>query len=288
MTTQEIYNEIVSDKASFEQLVALQPETDSSQQLLDDVASPARVANWRLFTWMIARAHKVLQDLFDFHKTWIEQRIAQNKVGSAPWYRLRSLEYQHGDNLVYDSNSLSFKYATVNAAAQVVKRAAIVEAANTLIIKIANLSGTNIIPLTDEELEGFRAYMKKVKFAGVKILVVSREADELRISLRVYYNPLVMAPDGSLLSDPAVFPVVDTLNSYIKNLPFNGIFNTTGLTDMLQATNGVVDPIVLTTEARSGVLPFAAFVDNYNANAGHMIIEPDYDLAANIEYLPAT
>lgn len=285
MTTQEIYNEIVADKGAYEQLVALQPETDSAQQLLDDVASPARVANWRLFTWMIARAHKVIQDLFDFHKVWIEQRI-KTKVGSAPWYRQKALEYQHGDNLVYDSEVLSFKYATVNAAAQVVKRAAIVEAGNTLIFKIANLVGETITPLSDEQLLGFRAYIKKVKFAGVRVLVVSREADELRIALRVYYNPLVMAANGSLLSEPTTFPVEDTISNYIKNLPFNGVFNTTQLIDLIQQTNGVVDPIVLSTSARSGTLPFTAFEDNYNSNAGHMIIEPAYDLAANIEYIP--
>jgi hypothetical protein len=285
MTTQEIYNEIVSDKASYEQLVALQPETDSAQQLLDDVASPARVANWRLFTWMIARGHKVLQDLFDFHKTWVSNRISENKVGSAQWYRLKSLEYQHGDNLIYDSSILSYKYASVNPNAQVVKRAAIVEAGNTLICKVANLSGTTIVPLEEDELLGFRAYLAKVKFAGVRIMVVSREADELRIALRVYYNPLVLGSNGALLSQPTLFPVQETINSYIKNLPFNGVFNTNQLVDLLQQTNGVIDPVVLSTSARSGSLPFTIFQDNYNANAGHMIIDPGYDLAANIQYI---
>lgn len=287
MTTQEIYDDIVADKGSYNQLVALQPATDSSQQLLDDVASPARVANWRLFTWMVARAHKVIIDLFNFHKAWIEQRILATKVGSAPWYRLRALEYQHGDALVFDNASLTYKYAAVDESAKIVKRAAIVEAGNVLIMKIANVVGDVITPLTDLELDGFKGYIQKVKFAGVKVLVVSRPADELRIALRVYYNPLVMLGDGSLISDNAVFPVEASINAYIKNLPFNGVFNTTQLTDLLQAAEGVVDPVVLSTSARSGVLPFAAFVDNYNANAGHMVIDPLYDLPANIEYIPA-
>lgn len=286
-TLQQIYNEMVSEKETMTQLASLQPNIDSAQQLLSDLTTGSKVAIWRLLFFAVAVGIWSHEKLFDDLKAWIEVRATEIQTGTLPWYRTKALEFQYGDSLVFANDK--YNYATVDEAARIVKLAAVNEVGGNVIIKVAKLdSSSNPEPLSVPELAALDAYMGKIKFAGVKVINVSRTADLLKTYFKVYYNPLVLTSTGELISTPGVYPVRDAINNYIKNLPFNGVYSTTELTDLIQQATGVVNPVHENTSYKYGSFPYAPLVDYYQANAGYLSIDPAFPLSATITYISAS
>jgi hypothetical protein len=124
-----------------------------------------------------------------------------------------------------------------------------------------------------------------MKPPGVKLVVVNRPADTLKIYFKIYVNPLVMNLSGELLSDTSVKPVELIINEYCKSLKFDGIFNITELTDLIQQGTGVANPVFQNAEAKYGLVPYTPIVDYYNPNSGYLKIDVDFPLSATITYL---
>lgn len=267
-TIQTIYDSMVSEKQSMTTLGNLQPNIDSSQNLLQDLTSQSKVAIWRLLFFVVAVSIYVLEKLFDEHKIWIENRASELIVGSEKWYELKAREFQFGDNLEFDGTV--YKYPVINEENKIVKIVAAKQSAGLVLLKLAKLDGDNPIPLNTVELDAFKAYINKVKFAGIKVPCVSRDADELNIAYTVYYNPLVLNSEGQLLSDTSIKPAEIAINNYCKNLPFNGVFSVTELTDKIQQSEGVINPVFRLGETRFGSTPWVPLGDYYNPNAGYI------------------
>lgn len=286
-TIKEIYDEMVTEKQTMANLVLLQPNIDSSQQLLTDLTSASKVAIWRLCFFVMAVGIWSHEKLFDDFKFWIENRALEIQVGTLPWYQKKALEFQYGDALVFSDDQ--YKYATVNESARIVKLASVNEVGGNIIVKVAKLdTNDNPIPLTIPELSALDAYMFKVKFAGVKVINVSRTADLLKTYFKIYYDPLVLSSTGELISTPGVFPVHDAINSYIKNLPFNGVYSTTELTDLIQQAQGVINPVHEETYSKYGSFAYTPLIDYYQPNAGYLAIDPAFDLSTTITYISAS
>ena len=279
----EIYNEMILEKETFSNLNELQPNIDSGQTLLADLTTTSKVAIWRLIFFVVAFGIWSLEKLFDIHKSEIEQRATEIIPGTPSWYHRISLEYQHGDSLVFVNDQ--YKYNPIVPANRIVQLCSVTEIGGETLIKVAKLDAGSTVALTVSELNGFREYIKKMKFAGFQILPVSRDADLLKIHYRVYYNPLVLNPDGSLISNPSVFPVNQAINSYCVGLPFDGIFSVTALTDLIQQSAGVINPVFESAEAKYGTNPYVAIQDYYNPNAGYLKIDPLFDLDTTITYI---
>jgi hypothetical protein len=190
--------------------------------------------------------------------------------------------FHYGDSLT--RNGVQYTYPIITPANQIIERAAVNDVAGQVRIKVAKLSGGLPIKLTTTELTAFQAYITQIKFAGTNVDVISRAADLLKIAYNVKYDPLVLSATGELLSTPGVFPVVDAINAYIQELPFDGILNLTKLTDAIQVAQGVIDPVIQSSEAKFGALAYFPIVDNYNADAGHMLIDPAFPLSTQITY----
>lgn len=285
-TVQQIYDAMAVEKSTMSNLGALQPNIDTFQSLLTDLTTPSKVGKWRLMLYLVALGIWTLEKLWDSFKV-VLQAIADKAItGNLQWYRDQALLFQNGYSLTYINGK--YQYTTIDANAQIIKRAAAVESSgNTkLIIKVAKLVANVVTPLSAGELSSFGYYMNQVKFAGTKITVLSNNADYLKLAYTVYYDPLVLSANGSLISNPSVFPVQDSINDYISNLPFNGELVLTSLTDAAQKAEGVKNPILTTAEAKYGSFPYAAIPVKYIADAGHLIIDPAYPLSTQITYLP--
>lgn len=283
-TILEIYNEMVAEKQTMTQLAALQPNIDSGQTLLQDLTSQSKVAVWRLLFFCVAVAIWSHEKLWDEHKAWIENRATEMQVGTLPWYVRKAKEFQLGDSLqLIDSD---WSYATVDESLQIVKVAAANEAGGIVTLKTAKLdSSSNPAQLTTLELTALQNYFKKVKFAGVNLLVVSRVADKLKTEFKVYYDPLVLDSTGQLISSPGTYPVNDAINGYIKSLPFDGVLSITALTDKIQQATGVINPVHVNSEAQYGSSPYTPIVDYYQANAGYLAIDSAFPLSSTITYI---
>lgn len=283
-TIAEIYDRMIDEKQSMATLNALQPNIESTQNLLSDLTSASQVAVWRLLFFVLAVAIWLHELKFDDHKEWIENRALQLYVGTPLWYYNKALEFQFGDALVLIAGE--YKYASVNSANQIIKLCSVNEINGQLFLKIAKLNASNVpIPLTTLELDAFKAYMQKIKFAGTIINSVSRTADLLQIAYRVYIDPLIINSNGELISNTSIKPVENAIVNYCKNLPFNGIFSVTELTDQIQLVTGVLNPVFENAEAQYGTNPFIIIGDYYNPNAGHLVIDPATPLTSTITYI---
>ena len=245
----------------------------------------SKVSLEALFFHVVSFSILTLEQLFDQHKEWINAKAASMKGGQLPWYVSKAKEFQLGDSLSFIDDE--YKYAAVNTANQIIKVASATEVgSSSILLKVANIdSNGDILQLTQVELDAFTAYMKKVKYAGPKLLCVSRPPDLAIVNYHVYVDPQIIAPDGSLISDPSVFPVEDAINTYIKNLPFDGVYSITEQTDIIQDIDGVINPVFESAQSKFGANSYTAINDYYTSNAGYMTIDPANPLSSTITYL---
>lgn len=286
-TISEIYNAIVAEKQAFTELNALQPAIDSSQQLLADLNSTSKVANWRLFTFIVAVAIWVHESLWDAHKTEIETIIANNAYGINEWYNQKAKQFQLGDDVVVENGVI--KYETVDVTKRIVAYSATVPG-STIQVKIAGSDGngnlqkiTNISP--EFKLDQVQAYFNKIKPAGVRISVTSNDADKLKIYADIYYNPLLIRSDGVLISDGQTRPVDVAINSFLKGIGFNGKLNIQKLTDAIQAVNGVVDVSDVHVWTKYGTTDYTEVIREYFSYAGWMSVDVDFALSDTLTYI---
>ncbi|RBL88527.1 nucleotidyltransferase [Chitinophaga flava] len=275
-TIQEIQSQIIDKIASTRELQALNNISNTSI--------------YRLFVYVVAVCQWTLDQLFDLHKQEVNDLISRMKPHSMKWYAEKAKLFQYGFNLKQESDEYDNTNATTEeiTASRVVNLCAIVEQTDgrgvlALRVKAASNQG-NLKKLTPDQLLSFTTYMNTVKDAGVRLLVSSDPADNLRLKINIYYNPLVLDGNGSRLDGNGPNPVVAAIKNYLTQLPFNGWLVLTYLTDALQQVDGVVIPQILQAEARYGSLPFKAFDVMYQPDAGYLSIDEEHDL--DIHYIP--
>jgi hypothetical protein len=264
-----------------------------AQPVLDVLTSTSKVSIWRLFTYVFAASAWTLQKKHDMGKAEVLDIIAKLKPHKPRWYEETALAFQYGhillpDSDVYDNSALSDVQIET---ARVVKFAAAEEIYDTednlkgIRIKLATISGGDLAPLTEDQLTSFKAYIKRVKDAGVKIYASTGAADSLKVEITVYYDPLVLDATGQRLDGTNNTPVQDALDNFLlTGLVFNGTFIVGKMIDALQAVEGVVIPHVENVQARYGIIPYADIEVLYKPDSGYLrIIDPITDLIINWE-----
>lgn len=249
------------------------------------LTSTSRVAIWRLLALVVATAIWTLETLFDIHVADVNETISKLKPHSLRWYAEKATAFQFGYNLVddadyYDNTGID---ETTIEASKVVAYAAVVEQDRGLRIKVARDTG-DLAALTAPQLEAFEEYMKRIKDAGVRLNITSSAADELKLNIELYYNPLVLNSAGGRLDGTVSEPVQDAVKEYLKNLPFNGVFVLQNLIDVLQLVDGVKIAHLVGAQARYGLLPFQSFAVKYLPDAGYLRIPNPGDLT--ITFIP--
>lgn len=270
-TIAEIRNILLAEKAA--------------QSTLDSLNSTSNVAVWKLIFDIVAAAIWTLEKLYDIFTGQVNEIIATLKPHSARWYATKAEAFMFGFDLIdetdtYDTSNLTD--ADINAA-KIIAFAAVVDQDRGIRIKVAKLVADELTLLTAPELLAFKEYMERVKDAGVKLLITSGTADSLKLSLQVYFNPLVLNISGERLDGTDTQPVQKAVKTYLKNLPFNGVFVTEYMVDALQLVDGVVIPHIMLASARYGVLPYTSFAVKYTPDAGYLRIIDDADLT--IEFI---
>lgn len=279
-TTQEIYDAMIVEKQSNANLNALQPNIDDSQTLLSDLSDNSQVADWRLWVWLVATAQSTLESLWSIFKKEVQEIVDQSHYGTLPWWKNIVLEYQHGDSLVWADNK--YKYDPVIVANRIIKKSASDEIPGTVVIKVAKDGG---VPLNAAELASFTQYCNLIKSPGLSVNIISDVPDDMKMTANIYYDPLVMAADGSLLSDASVFPVQDAIESYLANIDFDGELVITDLQDEMQLAEGVVNPDVLIVQTRHGATLYAPVVVKKKAFSGHFEVDSSVPYSSQLTYI---
>lgn len=283
-TLNEIYDAIALEKSEQTALSALEPDIDTAQTLLADLTTPSRVARWRLMCWIVAFAIWAHERLWDAFRAEVEQLAAGSHIGTLRWYVEKARAYQHGHELVIVNNVPG--YAEADPGSRIVARAAGKEEGGFVLLKLAKESSGDLVPLSAPELDAFRDYIDEIKMAGALVNVMSANADLLRVYAVVYYDPLVMAANGSLILEPTVFPVEDAVNTYLASLPFDGRVVLNELVDAMQAAVGVTNPWLTSAQMKVGLFPYIPIMVHVFTSAGYAKIDPAYPLSSTLTYVP--
>lgn len=239
-------------------------------------ANTSRVAIWKVLFYAVAFIIHGVEVIFDLFRVEIDNDISLLKPHSARWYANMAKQFQYGFNLVpetggYDNTGLSEDQIV---ASQIVAYAAVVEQQRGIRIKVAKIVGNDLGPLGADELAAFIEYMEQIKDAGIKLLITSGVADDLKSTLRIFYNPLVINSAGGRIDGIDPSPVQTAFNNYLKSLPFNGIFAPSLMVDQLQAVDGVVLVKDDLWQARYGALDYTNIDVQYNPDAGYLRTDP--------------
>lgn len=201
-----------------------------------DCFSMASLEN--IIFYVFAVAVWALEKLFDLHRADVDARIEQLEPHTLRWYVSKTKAYMQGQKLVTDCDYYDTEGMTEQdiAAAKVVKYAVATESNTVVYIKVAREVDGNPAALTAGQLEGLTSYMNEIKDAGVSVQLRNEPADQMRISLLIYYDPTLLIIDANGNgSQNGKDPVRETTKQVIENLPFNGMFRKSDLMAALQA-----------------------------------------------------
>lgn len=247
------------------------------------LTSTSKTAIWRLFSFVVAVCIWTIETLLDLHVKDVDERIAALKPHSLRWYVEKAKAYQHGYNLVtetdtYDNTGID--EITIEAS-KIIQQASAVELERGLRIKVARSIGADLGPLTTDQLNGFKAYMARIKDAGVRLDITSGNPDSLKLAVDCHYDPLILNSSGHRLDGTGNTTVQDACKNYLKNLPFNGVLELESLTDNQQLVPGVKIFHIKDAQAKYGALPFTSFAVQYLPDAGYLRFETNDHLTIN-------
>lgn len=233
---------------------------------------------------IVAAAIYAVESMMDFFKADVEKRISESIVASIPWYHQICLEYQHGDELIFDEATKEFKYAVEDDSKRVIKYASVRDNAAGVNILVSTDDNGKPKALSNDVLTVFKQYLNARKPAGVLVNVRSYDPDILRMKLRVQFDAMVLNSDGSLIDNPTVFPVEQAIQTYISGIVYGGIFNKTRLVDAVQNAVGVED--VVLDEVMTRPVTRSEFIEvagnNVKSVSGSFVVN---SLRENIEYV---
>lgn len=274
-TTQQIFDSMVAEGIA-------KATADGNTDALAMFANTSKVAIWRLMFYIMAFAIMTFEKLLDAFKTDVDNQLTALIPGKITWYQTKFKAFQYGFNLLPGSDLFNNtgKTDAEIAASKIIKYAAVTEATvdnkRVLLVKIAKLSGTDLVPLLPEELLSFTTYVNTIKYAGVTIVIYNQVADLLRSEVNVYYNPLLLNEQGMRI-DGAGYPVREAAIAYPLTLEFDGEFINAGFIDALQACYGVSRRKVnlVRMERKTGNGNFTSVGSSFIPDAGYCKFEPN-------------
>lgn len=285
----EIQQTILDAKASSIELSALEVLT-TSEQTVSGANSTSKVAVWRLWVWIVAFAQFVMEKYWETFKAEMESRIASSRIHTPKWYRQKALDFMLGKDLVpdkdyYDTTGMSVQEI---ANAKIVSNAATVRVLQngygTLRIKVVGTLNNQYAQIDGNSLASLNSYFNNnIADAGTLVTVTSGPPDLLKLELDIYYNPLILGPDGKRLDQPGLpEPTITQIENYLKSIDFeNGKLVITHLVDKLQQVPGIVLPVVRSAYSKYGNYDYnSTNVDNVGlineirlADSGYMKLD---------------
>jgi hypothetical protein len=224
----------------------------TANENLAGLTSISKVSIWRLFVFVVAFAIWVLENLFDTHKKEVEDIIGAKMPHRPSWYKTKAVAFQCGFDLIEDTDKYDNTGFTeeVIEASKVIKYSAVTKSGGQLFVKIATETAGVLSPISHEVKAAFDFYMDEITDCGVNYLVVNHLPDILLVTIKIYRDPLVLDASGlSILNGN--YPVQDTMNAYMKELPFNGELVLAHLVDKLQLVEGVIIPHIINAESQA-------------------------------------
>jgi len=211
----------------------------ANQSALSGLNSPSQVAIWNLLFYIVAFAINAFEQLLDVFSTQQSTMALAAVIGTDNWVQKRTFEFQYdATNVQYlqlNTTTLSVGYPQINTAYQIITRCSVKSIGQGICnIKVAKNSPPEALAVL--EVSALQNYWNpnvsnSYGFAGINYVIISEEADEIEIVGDVYYA----GQYASVIQSS----VVNELNNYLSNLPFDGNISINAIEDSIQSVLGV-------------------------------------------------
>ncbi|MGN7818790.1 hypothetical protein ACTJJB_01600 [Chitinophaga sp. 22536] len=224
------------------------------QQILDQVAadpvlSPAltstsKRAIYRLWAYITSVAIGMLEQLMDIFSAAIETTVSKGAPASAAWIQDRVFKFQYNADVpqIVQLVNLAPTYPVVDPSLRIITRCSVTtNIANNVIVKVAK--GEPPQALSPAQLSAVQSYVDTIGAAGVSYNVISTDPDLLYIQGQVFYN--------GQYSDVISANVIQAINTFLAQLPFNGQMRISSLEFAIRNVVGVTDVLLQNVAARA-------------------------------------
>ena len=234
-------------------------DAKNADPTLSTLTSTSQTAKWNLYYFIVASCIAIFEQLQDIFKVELET-IASTAAPSTPqWTRNKVLKFQTGDVAELNTTTYVIEYPTVNTANQILTRCAVVTAPNrTVLIKVAKSDPPT--PVSVGELAELQSYVETFNPAGIAFTLINDNSDKMEVAATIYYNGQYSAVIAT--------NVEAALNSYMANLPFNGVISTQAVVDAIQAVEGVISVSLTRILVRKDTVAWGTGVTLYNLSTG--------------------
>ena len=193
----------------------------------------------------------------------VENTALATRYGTKQWWYAQTLLFQLGDTTEVLENG-SVGYSVINEELRIVKFAAVTESGRTINIKVAKGEIGAMEPLTTAEVVQLKAYLGDIKPLGIRVVASSAAADELKLSLNIYY-------DGEKTRDEIESDIKTAINEYFAGVQFAGTIYKNRLVDAIQKVDGITDVEIVSMSAKSAnANVYTSTGRTYNPEAGYV------------------
>jgi hypothetical protein len=255
----------------------------------------SKVAIWQLTMYVVAYASWMQESLYDIFKTEVDTLTLNREFGQLPWYVTKAKEFQYGDSLNWIDDH--YGYLVIDDTKRIITQAAATVNNGIIILKVAKGEIGSLVKLTSTELQAFTNYFMGsgtasandgIAPAGTKMQIISDDADLLKMSINIYYDPLVLDNTGLLLEDVSTLPVAEAITNYIQGLPFNSKLRLIDIVTNIKAVAGVDNVVIKYCDAMYGVQAWTDIVSlesqTYTSYAGYFEMNTNNELAGYYDY----
>lgn len=260
-------------------IAEIQAQMDAEQALqtgLSGLNSPSQSAIYTLWKYIVSACIYYHEKLWDIFKIDMEEIIDNAPIGTDQWLKAQALKFQYSATTPQVITLIDFvpQYAVVDEDLQIITRCSVKTLSNQVAsVKVAKSDPP--VALSAAELSSFNGYLSDICFAGVQYSAISVTADKLYLDAEVYYN----GQYSSVISAN----VIDAINNYLANIPFDGYVRVSALEDAIQTVEGVTDIVINDLAMRADATAFgsktylvqsnATIYNKYPTYAGYVVEE---------------
>ncbi len=190
-----------------------------------------------LLIYIVAYCTYALEYMLDKVESEIEDLVNRLSPGRADWYARKLREYLNGVEWDPDTGEFILEGDLSDDELErlrIIKHAVAIDDVITgkLVLKIAGEDNGERCPLGDGEARQIDAYIQRIKYAGVRTMLINQQGDTYNCKVDIWYDPLLKPKSVENACR-------DAIKDYLRNLPFNGEYSNMALIDALQRVKGV-------------------------------------------------
>jgi len=244
--------------------------------------SSSPLAEWKLWTYIMAAAIKLIEVIINAFTADIINKIANTRVGTIVWYVEEALKFEYGNHLILLSDG-SLGYLVPNPALRIISNASMTEnlATGDVYLKVCKQTDGVLEKLNDAELLAFKNYIYDIKTAGTKLSTISYDSDMIKYNLVVYYN---LGYDPVTLKES----VKTALENYRNNIDFTGIVYKNKLLQAILDVPGVVTVNATLLQSRAYSNSYADMTAKTVLSSGYFNFASETGTAPDISILTMT